>query len=81
MSVATDTILDESVILGEIAHYVCCVDEDTALCGEDMSEANWISISAPCTPCVVNDERGHCPVIKGLCTWGKSKHGDDPVDE
>lgn len=77
MSTLTDTRIDESLLLGQSAHYICCEDENMALCGLDRTGRPWTSIPITCTDCIVNDNRGHCPLIKGSCTWGKDKYGDD----
>lgn len=37
-------------------HFVCCCDEDTAMCGEDVTELPWVDDLTDVDVCVVCDD-------------------------
>ncbi len=59
-----DVQLDEDD--DDAAHYVCCLDEDTAFCGQDVRGAGWADGEAEiCNACrlisSMSMEKGECP--------------------
>jgi hypothetical protein len=61
----------------EVLHIVCC-DDDTALCGEDVSGEDWSDRGEVCTRCEVEwAAGGPCPVAR--CVRGQ-RSGAGPCD-
>lgn len=53
-----------------IAHRVCCVDENVAVCGLDVSEEPWVQVGEKIQRCVVCDDLGgRCPKLP-VCVVG-----------
>lgn len=56
-----------SQLLGDDTTHVVCCDENTALCGLDMTHVPWTSPDedTTCVVCADLDEQGYCPTCGG----------------
>jgi hypothetical protein len=52
-------------------HWVCCIDDNVALCGTDVSNQPWVDIDGDCSCQSCSDLLfcTICPVYKVACTF------------
>ena len=48
----TGSDTDTEATVSDLDHFVCCNDENIALCGVDASEIPWGHFGDPCETCV-----------------------------